>query len=159
MASFPVSANVQKNFGTATVDLETTTCDATCPGINDFLWDLTDEGGDGWMDIEISCEFNDNANGAVDCNFNISLVVEKWYITPSSYKGPYGSDDWDVDDSSGNWMNSPPSHTNTLTVTVPFKNPVSNEKYKCILHVYIENEDPPGDSDYESDSWFITMQV
>ena len=157
-ASFIGAANVQKDFGTAVVDLETTTADATCPAINDFLWDRSDEGDDDWLDIQISCEFNDNANGNVDFNFDITLVVDKWYISPSSYMGPQGSDSWTVDDSSGNWLNSPPSHLDTLTVTVPWMNPASNVKYKCYLFVYIENEGPPSDDDFESDSWFITMQ-
>jgi hypothetical protein len=153
----PASANAQHTFGTAVNDLETTTADSTCPSINNFLWDRSDEGDYDWLDIQVECEFNDNAAGNVDFWFDFTLIVELWYVSPSMYKGPMWSDNWTVDDMSGNWLNSPPSHDNTLTVSVLWRTPASNEQYKCTLHVSIENE-ATTDTDYESDSWFITMQ-
>ena len=150
-------ANVTKDFGNAKVDLGDETADATCPSVNNFLWDLSDEGDDRWMDIEIDCEFRDDYNGLADFNFDITLDVEVWTINPSSFKYDLGFDSWVVDDNSGNWLNVPTVHTDTLSITVPWKNPGSDEKYRCSLHVSIENEEDEV-SDHEADSWFITMQ-
>ncbi len=158
MVSFGGLANVQKNFGTAEVDLDDTSADATCPSISDFLWDRSDEGDDDWMDVEISCEFRDSTSNDTKFNFNIQLVVELWYISPSQFKGPTWSDSWTVDDYSRNWINVPVVHQDTLSISILWRPPASNEKYRCELFVSIENEDADV-IDAESDAWFITMQL
>jgi hypothetical protein len=159
MASFSGSANITERFGTAENFLDTLTAVATAPNINDWTWDLTDEGDDDWLDVEFSCKFTDDAIGGINFNFDFTLIVELWQISPSQMKSLHGTDSWIVDDNSANWLNLPTVHTDILVVKdIPWRNPASNEHYKCTIHVYIENEWAEV-SDYETDSWFINMQI
>ena len=153
-ASTNVSA-VGKNFGTATTDLWDDSVNATAPDVSDWVYSH-EEWKTGVLDVEVTCEFVDYTSQPIDFEFLYNLRIELWQVLPPPgvLIEVTGEDYWHVDDSSSNYLNNQ-VYDDTLSVEIEWHAPGSY-MYKCILEVYIYNDEVPVNAS-DSDTWWITM--
>jgi len=149
------AAPVNHNFGTGVTELWIDSVNATCPSINNWEYSLNEQQHP-YLDVEITCQFEDHVNDAINFTINFILVIEVWQESPPQFVSMYGGDDWKItNDNSSFYNNFPFVYEDTLSKEICWLPPAANRMYKCELTVYINNyrEDI---SDDESDSWYIT---
>ena len=152
IATSYTSANYVKDFGTVVAVLQDDAVSATCPDIQDFDYSISQCDNDDHLDVNITCIFTDDANGAYNFSFNFLLWVDLWDANTQSKLRFWGDDEWAVvDENSAFWLNQ--NHTQNISVTIFHQ---TNWFYKCYLDVYIINLDADV-SDFDSVSWNITM--
>ena len=161
IASSSVSATtLVHNFGTATADLlANNTVDANASDIGDWIYYLRlweDRYGESYtfLDVEVTCVFTDNWNGAVDFEFYFNLSIEWWDMDPPQLIQEMGTDQWHLYDNSGNYGPGQGAQ-DTLSIEIPWMES-ANGYYKCILEVFIIAYAPIPVSDEDSEVWYIT---
>ncbi len=159
-ATSGVSA-VSHDFGTATTLLQDHAVTATAPVIDDWVYKLEVEQA-AFLDVEVDCEFRDDAGVILDFNFHFHLSIDVWTYQepgPAEFYDHWGHDDWSVGgENSANWNNVPFVYTDTLSVEIAWIFPLSGYHYVCTLDVYIQAvEEELIDSDQET--WVITCTL
>lgn len=159
VASSGEAAAFDYSFCTSVAELDDESVDADVEDVDDFVWSNSEYDWEP-MTIQVDCEFEDHATSAIYFKFRFELYVDLFYtgsnefITAVGYDN-YTSNNWPALDSSGNWLNFPVVHTDTLEVQVNCDDS-GLTYYRCTATCYIYNDDEEV-SDFDTDVWNITM--
>ena len=156
-ATSGVSA-VSHDFGTAEALLQDDDVTATVPVIDNWVYKLEVELA-AFLDVEVDCEFRDDAGAVDEFSFIFRLSIEKWTKNPPAFDQYIGSDEWSVsNEDSTNWNNVPVVYTDTISVEIGWIPLPHYHMYKCILDVTIDNHDIEV-SDSDQETWFINCTL